>query len=66
MPSVATLHIRGVPRATLARLRKRAEANSRSLEDELREILNDAANREAAAAEDLRSLPVDDLAPGVP
>jgi plasmid stability protein len=48
MISMGTLYVREVPEPTLERLRARARANSRSLNSEVLEILDEVTSRDDA------------------
>jgi plasmid stability protein len=48
MTSMGTLYVREVPEPTLERLRARARANSRSLNSEVLEILDEVTSRDDA------------------
>jgi plasmid stability protein len=53
---VAAIHVRNVPESVMAALRERAARHGRSMQQEIRQIL------EAAAADPGRAAPVDPIA----
>ena len=55
-PLMPDLSVKGVPEAEVERLRERAKRNHRSLQGELRKIIEDAAGRAPVTLDELAAM----------